>query len=118
MQIRPLDVPMPSAAPAAEGVSAGAERAAAAKAAEPAAPAPAANPPPQQVREAVAQANRSLQAINQAIRFEVDPDTREMVIKLVDTENERVLRQVPSKEMLAIARALDNMQTLLVRGKA
>jgi flagellar protein FlaG len=89
----------------------------------PSAPAaPAASQPSQptadQVRQAVADANRNIQAFTQALEFEVDHDTHEVVVKLVDTQDGSVLRQVPSQEMLAIARALDRMQTLLLRGQA
>ena len=36
----------------------------------------------------------------------------------LDRVDQQVLRQVPSPEMLAIARALERMQTLLVRARA
>jgi flagellar protein FlaG len=70
------------------------------------------------VRAAVTHANETIQAFTQALEFEIDPDTKKIVIRLVDTQDQRVLRQIPSDEMLAIARALDRMQTLLVRGQA
>jgi flagellar protein FlaG len=70
------------------------------------------------VRAAVADANRNIQSFTNALQFEVDPDTRKIVVRLVDTQDNRVLRQVPSQEMMAIARALERMQTLLVRAKA
>jgi flagellar protein FlaG len=69
-------------------------------------------------RAAVANANRTIQAFTQALEFEVDADTKKIVIRLVDTQDHRVLRQVPAPEMLEIARALERMQTLLVRGNA
>lgn len=75
-------------------------------------------PSPDAVRAAVANANRSIQSLTHALEFEVDPDTKKIVVRLVDTQDKHVLRQVPSQEMLEIARALDRMQSLLVRGKA
>src|SRR5690606_2772847 len=70
-------------------------------------------PPPEpthaQLTQAVANANRQMSAVAPSLEFEIDPDTQNMVIRLVDRQDQRVLRQVPSPEMLAIARALDRM---------
>lgn len=71
-----------------------------------------------QVERAVAQANRHMTAVAPSLQFEIDPDTEQVVIRLVDRQDQRVLRQVPSPEMLAIAHALERMQSLLVRTRA
>jgi flagellar protein FlaG len=41
-----------------------------------------------------------------------------MVVKVVDTETDQVIRQIPSEEMLAIARNIDRLQGLLVKQEA
>jgi|SRR5579862_1575674 len=69
----------------------------------------------QQLKEAVGQANASLQKVASSLQFEIDPDTKETVIRLVDTSDNKVLRQVPSPEVLAIAKAIDKMQGLLIK---
>ena len=71
-----------------------------------------------QLERAVAQANQQMNAVAPSLQFEIDPETREVIIRLVDKQDQRVLRQVPSAEMLAIARALERMHTLLVRTRA
>ncbi len=114
-----IDGPAPLTARAAEGVGVSAPRRD-----PPAAPVTLVGVPgdPQasadHVRAAVASANRAIQTFTQALEFEVDPDTDKIVIRIIDTQDRSVLRQVPSQEMLAIARALERMQTLLVRGEA
>jgi flagellar protein FlaG len=70
------------------------------------------------VSSAVAHANAALRALSQAVEFEYDPDVNVTVVRLVDTQDHQVLRQVPSPEMLEIARALDRMQVTLLRNKA
>lgn len=72
----------------------------------------------EQVAQAVSRANRQMAAVAPSLQFEVDPDTRDVIIRLVDQQDRKVLRQVPAPEMLAIARALDRMQALLVRTRA
>ena len=76
------------------------------------------SPAPEAMKHAVAQANDALRSLSQAVEFEYDPDTNVTVIRLVDTQDQKVLRQIPTPEMLEIARALERMQTMLVRSKA
>ena len=71
-----------------------------------------------ETKAAVVQANRAMAALSAALSFEVDAETRTTVVKVIDTSDNSVLRQIPSKEMLEIARALDRLQGLLVRDKA
>jgi flagellar protein FlaG len=78
----------------------------------------AAVPTTQRVEAAIGDANRSMKAIDATVQFEVDPETKMTVIKVVDTASNTVLRQVPAQEMLEIAQALDRMQGLLLRQKA
>ncbi len=78
----------------------------------------AAPPPAEEVKAAVVQANQAMAALSASVSFEVDSETRTMVVKVIDTTDNRVLRQIPSQEMLEIARALDRVQGLLVRNKA
>lgn len=104
-----------------------AERTAEAKAAA-ASPAPGtrslveskAPPPPaaEEVAQAVTQGNRAMAALSASLSFEVDAATNTTVVKVIDTSDNHVLRQIPSQEMLDIARALDKLQGLLLRDKA
>ena len=111
MQIRPLEFNAPPSATVDGGVSA----------------APAAEtvgdkvpPPPSraEVQAAVDNANASLSTMDHALEFTIDPDTRAVVVRLIDRQDNRVLRQVPSPEMLAIAKALDRMQGMLLQSRA
>ncbi len=112
MLVGTLDSLPPSPAPVREGVVVSATSAATVPA-QPASP-----PTAEAVRAAVAGANAVLRDVSNAVEFEYDPDVDVTVIRLVDTRNHQVLRQVPSPEMLEIARALERMQVMLVRSKA
>lgn len=81
--------------------------------------APAAGLPARQaVERAVSRANEQIASVAPALQFEVDPRTHEVVIRLIDRQDQHVLRQIPAPEMLEIARALERMQSTLLRGKA
>ena len=57
-------------------------------------------------------------AINSSLEFSIDEDTGTSVVKIVDKETEEVIRQIPSAEMLSIAKALDTIKGLLFHQKA
>ena len=71
-----------------------------------------------ETKAAVMQANRAMASLSASLSFEVDAETQTTVVKVIDTSDNSVLRQIPSQEMLEIARALDRLQGMLVRDKA
>ena len=71
-----------------------------------------------QLEEAVKAANDFLKPINDGIQFSLDEDTGKTVVKVIDLATKDVIRQFPSEEMLAIAKAIDQMKGLLVQQKA
>ncbi len=73
---------------------------------------------PVQVEQAVQGANRFFKQISQNLEFSVDAGSGRSVTRLVDKETNTVIRQIPSEEMLDIARALDHFQGLLLKQKA
>ncbi len=95
---------------------------------DPAAPAAAANPgapaegapTPAALKAAVDEANRQLDQSNRELTFVFDDKLGRMLVKIVDTRTNTVIRQVPSEDMLATARALSGSATrgALLRGKA
>jgi flagellar protein FlaG len=60
----------------------------------------------QRARQAVGEANRLLAENDRQLTFEFDDSVERIVFRLIDTSTKEVLRQIPSEEVLAIARAL------------
>lgn len=54
----------------------------------------------------------------QTIEFSIDDETDRIVVKVVDTETQQVLRQIPNEEVLAITKSLDNLRGLVISQKA
>jgi len=52
------------------------------------------------------------------LEFSVDRDTERVVVKVVDKETHEVVKQFPSEEALAISKALDKLQGLMVKQTA
>lgn len=91
---------------------------------EPAAPAQTADPVDPagavptlpQLAQAVKNINKTLQEQSRNLEFSLDTDSKRTVIKVIDQKTKEILRQIPSEEVLEIAKALDHMQQgLLIR---
>lgn len=76
------------------------------------------SPHEEQVSEALKSINSTLQARAQELEFSVDSDSDRTVVKVIDKDTKEVIRQMPSEEALEIAKALDRMQSLLIRQTA
>lgn len=110
MNVDPLDrATAARMAPAAQPARAVARPAAAADARaaqEAAARAAADRASSEEVRRAMAEASRQLAQKGRELTFEFDEEAGRVIVRLVDTQTREVLRQIPSEEVLAIARAL------------
>jgi flagellar protein FlaG len=65
----------------------------------------------QAIDEAVGRINTHLKFIPTALQFRVDHDTGKIVVKVVNSETNEVLRQIPTDEVLVIAKALRDWQS-------
>ena len=83
-----------------------------------ASPAPAAQADAESLRKAVAAAQAVMKPIASSLEFSIDQSTGRTIVRVVDTETQQVIRQIPSKEMLEISRALERLQGLLLNGRA
>ena len=85
-----------------------------ASAVEPIAPEPSAA----EVRQAIHEINASMRAMSRNLEFSVDPDSDRIIVRIVDQQTNEVIRQMPSREALDIAKALDKVKGLLFSQRA
>lgn len=64
-------------------------------------------PTSRQLQSAVGDINRAMQLSNHNLKFSVDPNTKDPIVQVVDTVTGDLIRQIPSKEALAIAESID-----------
>ena len=81
-------------------------------------PKPEPKPSPGELREAIKEIQQSVDNGNTNLQFSVDEDTGRTIVSVIDSETRQVVRQIPSEEVMRMARALDRMQGLLFNGKA
>jgi flagellar protein FlaG len=89
------------------------------------APAIVPEPTPQQQprREQVQRAVESMKELVQAkapnsLSFSIDDESGKTIVRVSDAQTGEMIRQIPSEELLEIARSLDKMQGMLLQQKA
>jgi flagellar protein FlaG len=83
-------------------------------------------PMPQQQPADQKQLQRAMESMKQLIEakapnslsFSVDDSTGKTVVKVSDAQTGEMIRQIPSEELLEIARSLDKLQGMLLRQEA
>lgn len=72
-----------------------------------------------QLKSAVDSINKAMLDMNSSLEFSIDHDTRQTVIKVVDSKTGDTIKQFPSQEAIAIAKAIDQIrQGLLLKQNA
>jgi len=75
-------------------------------------------PSDKQVDHAVSKLNDFAAANAASLSFAKDDTSGKMVIKIMDTETNTLIRQIPSQEAINIAQSIDKLQGLLLKEKA
>jgi flagellar protein FlaG len=75
-------------------------------------------PSSEELNQAVKQIQDVITKTANRLEFSIDEDLGVSIVKVVDTESKKLIRQIPSEEVLKIAKALDTLQGLLVKQQA
>lgn len=66
------------------------------------------------LEQALGNVTAHIQNLHRSLHFSVDQDSGETVVRVVDTETQEVIRQIPSEEILAIADRLRSSAGVLL----
>lgn len=72
----------------------------------------------EELNAVVKEVNDFIKPLNNSLQFSIDKETGTTVVKVIDTETQEMIKQIPSEEMLALAKALDQLKGLLVKQQA
>ncbi|MGK5036341.1 flagellar protein FlaG [Janthinobacterium sp. LB3P118] len=72
----------------------------------------------EQLDKAVSALNQSSQMKTQGIEFSIDEDSQRTVVKVIDQETKEVLRQIPTREALELAKTFDSAKGSLISQSA
>ncbi|MBB5367462.1 MULTISPECIES: flagellar protein FlaG [unclassified Janthinobacterium] len=67
-----------------------------------------------QLNKAVSELNQSPRIKTQNLQFSIDEDSKRTVVKVIDQETKEVLRQIPTKEALEIAKSFEMAKGQLI----
>lgn len=67
---------------------------------------------------AVKKLNELVAPALQTVQFTIDEDVDRVIVQVVDTATDKVLRQIPNEEVLAFSKTLGRLQGLVVREQA
>jgi flagellar protein FlaG len=102
--------------PAAPVLQGGAPQPAARVSAAVSEPVPQQQPQPAQVQQAVETLKQLVEAkAPNSLAFSIDDSTGKTIVRITDAKTGEMVRQIPSEEMLEIARSLDRMQGMLLQ---
>ena len=66
-----------------------------------------------QTQQSLQEINKVMDALSISVQFQIDPGYKEAIIKVVDQQSGKVIRQFPSEDVVRISKALDNLKGLL-----
>ncbi|WP_312290650.1 flagellar protein FlaG [Stutzerimonas nitrititolerans] len=70
------------------------------------------------VGEAVERIRTQMQTLQRDLNFSVDDSTGQVVVQVLDGDSGKVVRQIPSEDILRLAERLDEMRSLLFEATA
>ena len=71
-----------------------------------------------QLHEAVDKIEKFSLAVQQNLKFSIDEDSGKTVIKVMDATTDEIVRQIPTEEVIDIARALSKIHGVLFNDRA
>ncbi len=72
----------------------------------------------ERVDRVVKSLNNLAQSLKRKIEFSINDETGQTVIRIVDSENAKVIRQIPPEEMMRLAEHLKDIQGLILDSTA
>ena len=71
-----------------------------------------------ELQKALEEVEKAVAPMAQSLQFSLDKDSGRTVVKVMDTDTNEVIRQIPSEEVLAISKAVDKLTGLLIKQQA
>lgn len=71
-----------------------------------------------EISAALEDVRKAIQPIASELSFSLDEDSGRVLLRIIDRETDEVIRQIPSEELIRIAKALDRFQGLFLNKEA
>lgn len=70
------------------------------------------------VQQAITAIREALRPVSNSLEFSVDNGSGKTIVRVMDLETRQLIRQIPSQEIVEIARVLERLEGLLLRQRA
>ena len=72
----------------------------------------------EELTDAVSRINDHMQVVRRNLEFNLDEESGKTIVKVIDAETEEVVRQIPSEEIVELAKHLKEIRGLLFKAEA
>lgn len=70
-------------------------------------------PSAKQVQQSLQEINKVMAGLSISVQFKIDPDYKEIIVKVVDQDTGKLIRQIPTEEVVKMSKAMDSLKGLL-----
>ena len=70
-------------------------------------------PDVKQVQHSLDDINKVMAGFAISVQFQIDPDYKELIVKVVDQETGELIRQMPTEDVVKMSKAMDKLRGLL-----
>ena len=70
-------------------------------------------PSDKQVQQSLDDINKVMAGFSISVQFQIDPDSKELIVKVVDQDTGKLIRQIPTEDVVRMSKAMDNLKGLL-----
>jgi flagellar protein FlaG len=70
-------------------------------------------PSAEQVLQSLDDINKVMAGFSISVQFQIDPDYKELIVKVVDQDTGKLIRQIPTEEVVKMSKAMDSLKGLL-----
>lgn len=65
------------------------------------------------LQQSLEEINNVLAGFSISVQFQIDPDYKDLIVKVVDRASGELIRQMPSADVVRMSKAMDNLKGLL-----
>lgn len=66
-----------------------------------------------QVQQSLQEINKVMMGLSISVQFKIDPNFKELIVRVVDEDSGKLIRQIPTEEVVKMSKAMDNLKGLL-----
>jgi len=71
-----------------------------------------------ELADAVSRISDHIQVVRRNLQFDLDKDSGQTVVRVIDAQTDEVVRQIPSEDVLKLAKHLEEVSGLLFKAEA